>query len=178
MTVQIGSTSYDTYSTVAEADAYLAGYFSASAWRAADATDKARAVITAARMLDRMGWLGSKAESDQPNAWPRTGTGIATVLDDEVPVEIVNASIELANAILTGTDVLGADTEQTVKRQAAGSVSIEYFRSFEDAGRLPLGIMELLAQFLQGATPAAGVRVSGVDRCSDFEHSFRPGASF
>lgn len=175
-TVTIGSNSYQTYRTLAQTSAYLEADASADAWRAAEADPQSRAIVTATRTLDRMPWRGSKTESDQTKAWPRSG--IDGVEDDETPQAILDAESELANFITNGTDVLNGTTEQNVKRQAAGSVSIEYFRSFTDPSRLPLAVQELLKPYLAGSSSADGAYSFGTDSCSDFERGYEPGPQF
>lgn len=180
-TVEIGANSYETYADVDAADEYLEAEFSANgtAWRAASDDDKARALVTSTRVLDRMQWLGDPAEDDQTLAWPRIDTNIDGVEDDEVPTDIVNASIELAAQIIAGTDALNQTQAQSVKSQKAGSVAIEYWRQFTTPSRLPLPVKELVSIYLSGSTGAiSGISVSGVDECSDFAYGYEPGVGF
>lgn len=59
MTLTVGTNSYVTQ---AEADAYLAQSIRAvTAWAALDATTKEAALVSAHRILERHGWLGTKA---------------------------------------------------------------------------------------------------------------------
>lgn len=177
MTVTIGSTTYLTYATVAQADKYLEADFGASVWRApASADNKARALVTATRVLDRMDWLGDRAEDDQQLAWPRINTGVSSVIDDEVPQAVIDASIELANAILIGADVANNPTTSSgIKSQKAGSVAIEYFRDFDVVpGRLPLPAMELIGYLLGGDGSVGGAFAFGTDACSYHEFDYRP----
>lgn len=174
MSVTIGPKSYQSYATIAQADNYLAADFNASAWQAGEDDDaKGRALVSATRVLERQSWIGDKAESDQDLAWPRTGTGIDGVEDDEIPADIVSASIELANIIFTGTDVANTTQEQSTKRQKAGSVEIEYFRSFDDPSRFPRTVQELISKYLAGSG-YSGVITSGTDSCSTFDTNFAP----
>lgn len=173
-TVTIGTNIYSTYRTLAETDAYLAADIGADAYVAAADDARKRAIVTGTRTLDRMAWIGDKAESDQDNAWPRINTGIEGVEDDETPLDILNAESELAKFLAAGTDVLNSTAAQSIKRQAAGSVSIEYFRAFDDATRLPLAVQELLAPYLGGGAASSAVLSFGTDACSDFEHSYSP----
>jgi hypothetical protein len=172
--VTIGTANYSTYRTLAQTDAYLAADFGAGAYAALEEDPRKKAIITGTRTLDRMPWIGDKAESDQPNAWPRINTGIDGVIDDEVPEDILNAESEIAKFLAAGTDVLNQTAAPTVKRQAAGSVSIEYFRPIEDTARLPLAIQELIAKYLGGSTAISGALSFGTDACSDFDRSYSP----
>ena len=65
MTITVG---VDTYVTVAEADTYLRG-----AWSAFDTADKESALVEAARSMETLTWKGSKTSEAQALAWPRTG---------------------------------------------------------------------------------------------------------
>lgn len=178
-TITIDSVSYNAYADVATADAYLGADFAASTWRDALTDDKARALVSATRVLDRQSWAGEKEDPDQALAWPRADTGIDGVEDDVVPTAIINASIELANAILTGTDAANQTQAQSIKRQAAGSVSIEYFRAFDDPARFPLSVQELIAPYLAGSGSAIATTIAtGVDACSDFSRGYGPSHGF
>jgi hypothetical protein len=152
--VLVDSLEFDTYASLADADEYLAGDFAAAAWRAESVVDndRARALVTATRLLDRLNWDGEKTDPDQLHAWPRTGF---TDLDEDiVPQPIIDASILLAREIQAGSAVDGqATTGSNVRRQRAGSVEIEYFNPnlLSDAARLPVAVEELVSRFLAGA---------------------------
>lgn len=164
MAVEIGSQEYQTYASDAEAHEYLAADFGAAVWRAEDDEDQhARALVTATRILDRMAWAGDKADAAQALAWPRTGTGITGVEDDAIPQPIIDASILLAKLIHAGSAVDGTpSTAQSIKRQRAGSVEQEFFRSFDDPTRLPTEVHELIGPYLAGSGGVGGAIASGV----------------
>jgi hypothetical protein len=170
-TVTIATVDYEVYADIETADAYLAADFGASLWRAeADEDQKARALVTATRILDRQLWPGQKEDPDQALAWPRTGTGISGVEDDEIPQPIIDASIILAKLIHAGSKVDDqATTDTGIKRQKAGSVEIEYFIPTTDPSRLPVAVMELIGPFLGGAgfagSIASGTGACGPDLC-------------
>lgn len=175
-TVTIQSTDYDTYADVATANEFLAADFDATLWRDETESDqKGRALVTSTRLLNRLLWAGTKTDADQLGAWPRTGTGLSDVVDDEIPQEIVDASIVLAKLIHAGSKVDSSPTTlSNVRRQRAGSVEIEYFFPSEDPSRLPVEVLELVARFLGG--PAfAGVIASGTCGESITCNNFDPG---
>lgn len=178
-TITISSVDYNSNAEVADADDYLAADFTATGWQAETSTDKkARALITATRILDRVDWPGSKTDDDQLGAWPRTGTGIDGVDEDEIPTGIVNATIELGRFIYDGSTV-GTEAQpdtNKIKRQKAGSVEIEYISPalLSEPSRFPLPVQELIAPFL-GSTGFAGAISHGTDGCSVADDSFRPG---
>lgn len=180
--VSVGGSEYDVYAAVADADHYLEAEFSDAATRWRDATkttddDKARATVSGTRVIDRQTWPGSKTGGEyQTLQWPRTGTGIDGVDDDVIPQAIVDASILLAAEINSGTNVAGStSTDDRIKRQQAGSVSLEYFRDLSDGQRFPTAIQELLAPYLAGATSTlAGALSYGTSECSDFGTGYAP----
>jgi hypothetical protein len=149
-TVTISANDYDVYADVPAADLYLAADFGATAWRAeSDASQKARALVGATRLLDRLVWAGDKTDPDQLPAWPRSGTGLSDVDEDVVPQPIIDASIVLAKLIHAGSKVDSTASTQTgnIRRQKAGSVEIEYFFAQDDPTRLPVEVEELIARF-------------------------------
>lgn len=163
-TVTIDTADFEVYADIETADAYLAGDFGAALWRAeADEDQKSRALVTSTRILNRLRWAGTMEDPDQLLAWPRTGTGIDGVVDDEIPQPIIDASIVLAKLIHAGSKVDDQATTATgIKRQKAGSVEIEYFIPTTDPQRLPTAVLELIARYLAGAQGLAGSIASGV----------------
>jgi hypothetical protein len=179
MSVTIGSATYETYATVEEADAYLAADFTATAWR--DETDedaKARALVTATRLLDRQVWPGQKTDEDQDQAWPRTG--VSGVDEDDIPQAVIDACCLLAKYIHEGSTLeTSTTTANNTKRLKAGSAEIEYFFPLTNGTRLPLPVMELLAGLLGTAGSAITAAQSfGTDGCSVADDSYRPASGF
>lgn len=169
-TVDIGAEEFTVYSleddALDEADIYFTGSLHADTWRSATDDEKARALVTASRLLDRQTWVGDVAVAGQALAWPRSGTGITGVEDDAIPTKVVHAAFELALALLDGSAVqTEGNTSQKIESLRAGSVQITYFRGAEGGpNRFPQITHELLFGFLAGSTSAlAGILVSGVD---------------
>lgn len=168
--VQIGSGNvFDTYATVSQADDYLIASATATAWRALTSEEeKARFLVSATRLFETQRWKGSKTDPAQPLAWPRTGTGISGVEDDVVPQPIINASIELAAALVDNTDITTQQTtEQTIQNLKAGSTSITFFRGAGGSPtRFPFNVMELIRDYLDGygTTLDGGVVSSGTSK--------------
>jgi hypothetical protein len=179
-TVTISGTDYDVYADVATADEFLAADFSATLWRAeTDEDQKARALVTATRLLDRMEWLGNKTDVDQPLEWPRSATGLDDVDPDVVPQAIIDGSVVLAKLIHSGSKVdSSASTSSNIRRQKAGSVEIEYFFPLEDGTRLPTEVMELVSRYLAGGLGLGGAIASGTCGKSITCSDFRPGINF
>ena len=68
-----GSSSANSYLTVAAADGLADDRLGTLAWATATTDNKGRALITATRYLDQLEWLGSRASTTQALAWPRSG---------------------------------------------------------------------------------------------------------
>lgn len=157
-TVDIGSETYFVYADVETADAYMEAAFgdAGDAWREADETAKARALVSGTRSIDAQSWKGAKTDEAQPGAFPRTGLfypGGAPVDPDAVPSEVVTASIELASMLNAGIPIDPQSArETTARRLKAGSVEIENFRQFGQLGIWPSAIMKLLGFWLAGST--------------------------
>lgn len=151
--ILLRSNIYDVYVDLNYADEYLEAASHATTWQ--DETDndvKARAIITASRLLDRQVWKGTKTSDIQALAWPRTGTGIDGVEDDVIPTALEQACCELSLALLDGSDVQSAQNQsQKIQSLKAGSVALTYFRGAEGTPtRFPQIVQELLRDYLSG----------------------------
>jgi hypothetical protein len=168
-TVEIDGNDYDAYADQEEADLYLAASLSADSWRAAEDDVKGMALVTATRLLDRQSWVGEKNVSNQTLAWPRKDTGVEGVADAVIPQDIINGTIELASALIDGSEAQTAQTTaQTIQSLRAGSVSISYFRGAEGVAlRFPLPVQEYLGKYLTGkGSQLVGAISSGTDGCT------------
>lgn len=170
-TIEIDGVEFPVYATVMEANAYMTGTYNNSDWFSVttDSETKARLLITATRILDRQLWRGEPTGlSGQQLVWPRTG--IEGVAEDDIPVEMEYACIELANLLLGGSDVEtnrrpGVQTIQSLK---AGSVALTYFRdaegAFTQSARFPTTVQELIGKYLMGgAGSIGGAKGTGTD---------------
>lgn len=94
----VGSTSANSYPTVAEANAYFANRIHSSGWDSFD--DQAALLVTCSQMIDwYFKWKGVKVNDAQSMKWPRTGAvrRDGTVISEtEIPPEIKIAVYELA----------------------------------------------------------------------------------
>lgn len=171
-TVTINSQQYDSYASISQAAAYLMSIFGYDAWFLLTPDQQGQALVTATRLMDRQCWLGRRSTDSQPLEWPRTGTGVDGVTDFTVPGDIVNGTIELAFAIITGSTVLSSATPgaQTLQQIKAGSVSLTYFRGAEGVlaiNRFPLAVQEYVKKYGCGAGGlVGGAKSFGTDGCS------------
>ena len=121
----------EPYATVEQANSWLdADPIRREAWEALSDTDKARYLIAATRRIDLIDFPGRKTNATQSHAWPRVGAVCEgrALADDEIPVQVQNATIILAGDI--AIDVSAAETfnDGNVKRVKAGSTELEFFR--------------------------------------------------
>jgi len=87
------------YMTVEEANTYMETYrLITSAWDAASATDHAKALAIATRMIDQLAFDGEKNDADQEQQFPRGS-------DTSVPTEVKEACAECAYSLLDGVDI-------------------------------------------------------------------------
>lgn len=164
--VVVNTQEYDTYASVEQAELYLNANFLATAWFDLTDDQKGQLLVTATRLFDRQCWLGEKTEEAQPLQWPRSSTGIDGVEDDEVPEDIVNGSIEMAFAILDGSEAVNSSVPGAQKQRsiAAGSVNISWFRGAEGTARFdrfPLPVQELVGRYMCGSQGIVGLITSG-----------------
>lgn len=163
----------NSYITLANANTYMGATLQAAVWSAlADATKEA-ALITAARMIDRQAWQGTKTGDPQVMAWPRSGLvdkDGAEVPSNTVPQQVVDAQCELALALAQDASIQSnSSNTQNIKRVQAGSASVEYFRSVL-GGRFPTVVQELIGNWLgSNSTGLISSMSSGTDVESFFE---------
>jgi hypothetical protein len=167
-TVTIDGNDYDVLADLDAANEFLAADFSADLWRAESDPDKQkRALVSATRLLNRLPWASNRD-------WPRPGTDDEQ--DEDVPQPIIDASIILAKLIHAGSKVDSSPSTLSgnIKRQQAGSVSIEYFSPTDDPTRLPVEVLELVGSYLGGAT-ISGARSYGTCGESITDRGFETG---
>ena len=164
MATIVRDASYTVYADVGTADIYLEAATHAATWRAASDDDKERALITATRILDRQLWA----------------TGYTTFADRAVVANIVDASCEMALALIDGSDLQNEQvSEQEIASMSAGAVSLSYFRSAGGAAyRFSVIITELLRGYLESSSDASsmagvvGMIATGVGGSSSTEDDF------
>ena len=132
-TITINTVDYNSFASVADADAFLAADVKRyAAWAAldADANAKARALVTASRYLAGLDWADGVPSYDTP------------------PTAVVEATALLA-ADIAAKPSLGDDasTGSNVKRVKGGEAEVEFFRPTAGAA-LPPYLLRLLGDLL------------------------------
>ena len=139
-----------SYATTAFGDSYLANYGYPTTWFSASAATKGEALRTATAYLDDVygaSWRGDIATPDQELYWPRTGAidGDRDIVyhDDEIPLRLQRATVELALRHLSGTSLRpdlavgsGAAVSQSISMGGL-SISDSFQGSAYQAPRFP-----------------------------------------
>ncbi len=121
----------NSYVTVAEADAYFADRLDADAWTSAEATTKAKALVTATGQLDQMSWVGVAVSETQKLAFPRSGEyydpklGMRIALSG-IPDRLVVAVCELAMHLVANEGVLAS--ESSVKSISVDVIKLDFIQ--------------------------------------------------
>ena len=176
-TLSISGVDYSVYSLTTDALADANGYFKARLgaddWDAAGSTDKKKALVSAARWLDRMTWASTPTSTSQALAHPRASLtdcdGVA-VLDTDVAPGIAEAQFELALVLLGDAAAQeSSGTGSNVKKVEAGSAKVTFFSSSVGSNRdtrLPQIAHDLVKCYF-GNSSGAGI-ASGSGETSKF----------
>ncbi len=178
-TITINSVDYTAYASREEVNEYLAvDPVRSASWSALADTDDARGpfIVSATRRLDLLTWQGEKTGgATQENAWYRTGVsyGDGTVVaDDELPLEVENATALLSGSINIDSSYADFGTTGTnTKRAKAGPVEVTSFRPETGVLLQDATAYNLIKQFLESSTVSSstGPLASGTGGDSTFE---------
>ena len=144
----------NSYVTVEEADAYLEDRAQEADWLALSVTVRDQALVTAARIMDTLPWVGYAISESQNMAWPRNATvydsalGRSVIFDstDTAPVKVQRAQIELGFHIGLNTGVTVSSTE--VFGVNAGGVEAAIIRK---PSRLPVNVLDYIKDYITEA---------------------------
>lgn len=174
MTITVG---VDTYVTVAEADTFLSKSIRATSWAGLDTDTKEAALVSAARELQTLPWIGALTTPGQALSWPRSGVtdreGQA-ISSATVPQDIKNGQIEWAFLLATTPALEGAGSSafgSNDKRYKAGSVEIEYFRQVDSSGMAPSVVLRWIGHYLNTRS-GAGAYATGTDCTSSLNQDY------
>src|SRR5450830_2066044 len=142
----------ESYASVAAADARCAS-LGLTAWAALAEADKEIALRKAMIFMAtyRVRWAGRRMNQRQALDWPRYGVKADgfPVPSNEIPVDVVNACIDLAARAGRGEDLLpDLDTDSNViKKDKTGPLETEYFQNTADARERFVAVDTLLAPY-------------------------------
>lgn len=152
----------DSYASVVVADARCAALGVAD-WGPRTEGEKEVALRRATQFMlanYRSRWAGRRVSQVQALDWPRYDVCVDdfVVVSNTVPVEVVNACIDLAVRAAAGTELL-PDLDvgnNQIKRDKTGPLETEYFENNTDAASRFVAIDAALAPFF-GAAGGAGM---------------------
>ena len=121
------------YANAADADAYHDGHLYATAWTAATAGNKDKALVFATRLIDAQFQFGGvKLKETQALQWPRDGCEDADlrepIASNAVPKSVVDATCEMARELLIA-DRTAAPAGEGLKYQNVGTTQTGYDKS-------------------------------------------------
>ncbi|MGH9339530.1 MAG: DnaT-like ssDNA-binding protein [Acidobacteriota bacterium] len=127
----VGGANANSYSTVAESDAYHETHLYSADWTGATADQKCRALVSATRMLDLyIQWKGDPADEVQALAWPRTGlldTNGNEIAGTELPQLLRDITAELARKLIISDLTAGSQAEtEGLAGLKAGEIELEW----------------------------------------------------
>ena len=158
-----GLANANAYANAADGDAYHDGHLYASAWTAASSPNKEKALVMATRLIDGLfQFNGFKRMSTQALQWPRRECrdpdiqngvvpGLLLVrgpfLDEtKVPPIVVNATCELARALLVEDRTDNPDGEGLSSISVVGSLRLD-FNANDRQPVIPLIVQTWLGKF-------------------------------
>lgn len=165
----VGSATANSYVTLAEADTALEARLNTTLWDAATDDTKNRALVEAQAELQSLSWVGTRTDAVQALAWPREYAPdpdapsdadldtlpVPTFDDDEIPVRVKNAQIELAFQFVKAgtTDLAMPSGTDGILRKKVDVLETEYagpgHRATRGVARFPR-VAQLIAPLLTG----------------------------
>jgi hypothetical protein len=147
----IAGSASNSYLTRAEADVYFTDRLHSDTWSDADALDKDRALLWAAKILDtRVSWAGTIVNYLQALSWPRHGVVSINTSQyyspEEIPKFIQYAQAELALSLLLSDRTLDSDTAGIASLSVTGAVSLTFDKT-TTAPVLPQAVRDLIAPY-------------------------------
>ena len=118
MTMEISSVPL-IYGSIAGADRYFSEVLYGQLWSLTSLERKNKALVQATRMLESLPFYGNKAEETQALSFPRNSLTVT-------PVEVEQATYELANALLKGADAETERRQLFVKSRKFGRIQTDF----------------------------------------------------
>lgn len=157
----------NSYISQAAADTYFEAHLYAAAWTAATSVSKDKALAMATRLLDAStDWKGDKKTAAQSLQWPREGVehdGFE-VATNAIPVEVLNATAELAGLLISENLTAEVDQNQLASI-GLGKGALEIgFKDQRSKRQIPIHINDLLRGLGIVRTGGSGITIRKVSR--------------
>lgn len=154
-------------------DAVVVNYFEAhlyaTAWTGATDEQKKAALVMATRYLDTLVvWNGQRVEATQPRAWPRQNVYLDGdyLAEDAIPQDIIEASLEVALAFLTGNRIADTAKAKGVASIGLGNGALDLqFTEPDPVANLPIIPEQVTMMLLRyGGSVSSGFRQVPISR--------------
>lgn len=146
--------SSNSYVTLIEANGYFTNQLGAEAWTSADEDTRAKALVSATRILEELSYSGRVMDVAQVLAWPRVSQyfdprsgRLQVTTADVVPNRVKFACYEQALHILQNPDILQAGPN--VENVGVSGINITNIRP---APRIPMRVKNFLKPLLVNGT--------------------------
>lgn len=156
----VGTSTANSYVTVAEGDTYFGGVIGKGAWNTASLALKESALISATQSIENFFlWEGYAASETQTLGWPRTytmttyGVPYASTI---IPRILKNAVMELALVMLQSGNNISFD-EQVVDSVKVGSIAVKFTAGTSVDSGMPDFIERMLQHLGASIVPGKGV---------------------
>lgn len=151
-----GGTDSNSFCTLAEANAYHESRLDNESWNSASDSTKTSSLVWAARILDRLRWLGDIDADTQAMRWPRSdvydqdGRSVAGV-----PSFLKEAQAELALKLIKDGS---ADDARELEQIKIGSISLNYGDTTQESNSdLPDEVVSMVAPYLMASGKSIGI---------------------
>jgi hypothetical protein len=129
-----GLANANSYATAADGDNYHDAHLYAATWTAATTPNKEKALVMATRLIDvHYLFFGKKLLKTQALMWPRSGApdadhagGRDFIGDNEMPVNLVNATCELARELIAQDRTTAPDGEGLSQVGIVGVLNVTF----------------------------------------------------
>ncbi|HVJ03296.1 MAG TPA: DnaT-like ssDNA-binding protein [Sphingomonas sp.] len=144
----------NSYVSLEAADALASERLFTRTWHTATEERRARAIITATALLDRMQWRGRPLAPTQRLAWPRVANGCPEgyPLTAHIPAPIAAATVELAIHLLSTGEL---PSGPAIMQRMLGDSMAMYFAHVAD--ELPKHVRRLVEPFLEASSANVAV---------------------
>lgn len=155
----------ESYASVAAADTRCIS-LGLTAWAALTEADKEIALRRATLFMStyRTRWAGRRVHQQQALDWPRYNVAVDGFVlpSTSVPIDVVNACIDLAVRAGSGEDLLpDLDTgSNAIKKDKTGPLETEYFQNTTDARERFVAVDALLAPYFGSAGGGNSIKVT------------------
>ena len=160
-----GAPDAESYASIAAADARCAS-LGLTAWAALAEADKEIALRKSMIFMAtyRTRWVGRRVYQHQALDWPRYNVVVDsfTVPSNIVPLDVVNACVDLAVRAGSGEDLLpDLDTgSNAIKKDKTGPLETEYFQNTTDARERFVAVDAILAPYFGAAGGGNSIKVT------------------